>query len=89
MPTLGLIVLVPPLERGIFNLLKRRLGTEQVGLPMALLVRLAAATAPDGRLHLACLDVGQNSNHQDKAQIALTNESLACRQYTHAVLGRS
>ena len=37
MATLGLIVLVPPLERGIFNLLKRRLKTEQVGLTMALL----------------------------------------------------
>jgi predicted membrane metal-binding protein len=37
MATLGLIVLVPPLERGIFNLLKRRLRTEQVDLTMALL----------------------------------------------------
>jgi len=40
MATLGLIVLVPPLERGIFSLLKRRLGTEQVGLTMALLSEL-------------------------------------------------
>ena len=37
MATLGLIVLAPPLERGIFNLLKPRLKTEQVGLTMALL----------------------------------------------------
>jgi hypothetical protein len=40
MATLGLIVLAPPLERGIFNLLKRRLKTDQVGLTMALLSEL-------------------------------------------------
>ena len=44
MATLGLIVLVPPLERGIFSLLKRRLGTEQVGLTMALLGELVIIT---------------------------------------------
>ena len=33
--TLGLIVLVPPLERFTFSLLQRRLKTEQVGLVMA------------------------------------------------------
>ena len=44
MATLGLIVLVPPLERGIFNLLKRRLKTEQVGLTMALLSELVIIT---------------------------------------------
>ena len=44
MATLGLIVLVPPLERGLFNLLKRRLGTEQVDLTMALLSELLIIT---------------------------------------------
>jgi len=44
MATLGLIVLVPPLERGIFNLLKRRLKTDQVGLTMALLSELVIIT---------------------------------------------
>jgi competence protein ComEC len=44
MATLGLIVLVPPLERGIFSLLIRRTGTEQVGLPMALLSELGIIT---------------------------------------------
>ena len=44
MATLGLIVLVPPLERGIFNLLKRRLKTEQVGLTMVLLCELVIIT---------------------------------------------
>jgi competence protein ComEC len=44
MATLGLIVLVPPLERGIFNLLKRRLKTEHVGLTMALLSELIIIT---------------------------------------------
>ena len=35
--TLGLIVLVPPLERATFGLLQRRLKTEHIGLTMALL----------------------------------------------------
>lgn len=42
--TLGLIVLVPPLERSTFRLLRRRLGTEQVGLAMALLNELLIIT---------------------------------------------
>ncbi len=42
--TLGLIVLVPPLERGIFGLLERRLRTKQVGLAMALLSELLIIT---------------------------------------------
>lgn len=44
MATLGLIVLAPPLERGIFGLLKRHLRTEQVGLTMALLSELVIIT---------------------------------------------
>jgi len=44
MATLRLIVLVPPLERGIFCLLKRRLKTEQVGLTVALLSELVIIT---------------------------------------------
>jgi len=44
MATLGLIVLVSLLERGIFNLLIRRLGTEQVGLTMAMLSELVIIT---------------------------------------------
>ena len=44
MATLGLIVLVPPLERGIFGLLQRWLKTEQVGLIMALLSELLIVT---------------------------------------------
>lgn len=42
--TLGLIVLVPPLTRLTFDLLRRRLGTEQVGLAMALLSELLIIT---------------------------------------------
>lgn len=42
--TLGLILLVPPLERGIFGLLQRLLNTEQVGLAMALLSELIIVT---------------------------------------------
>jgi competence protein ComEC len=42
--TLGLIVLVPPLERGIFGLVQRLLKTEQVGLAMALLNELLVVT---------------------------------------------
>ncbi len=42
--TLGLIVLVPPLERGIFGLLQRLLKTEQVGLVMTLLNELVIIT---------------------------------------------
>jgi competence protein ComEC len=44
MATLGLILLVPPLERGIFGLLQRLLKTEQVGLAMALLSELIIVT---------------------------------------------
>lgn len=44
MATLGLILLVPPLERGIFGLLQRLLKTEQVGLTMALLNELLIVT---------------------------------------------
>ncbi len=44
MATLGLIVLVPPLERATFGLLKRHLKTEQVGLAMALLNELLIIT---------------------------------------------
>lgn len=42
--TLGLIVLVPPLERLTFGLLRRRLNTEHVGLTMALLNELLIIT---------------------------------------------
>ncbi len=42
--TLGLIVLVPPLERGTFNFLKQRLNTQHVGLGMALLSELLIIT---------------------------------------------
>jgi competence protein ComEC len=42
--TLGLIVLVPPLEHGIFGLLQRWLKTRQVGLVMALLSELVIIT---------------------------------------------
>lgn len=67
MATLGLIILVPPLERVAFGWLQRRLDRAQVGLAMALLselliVTLAAqiATAPlivyhFGRLSLVSL----------------------------------
>ena len=44
MATLGLIVLVPPLERVTFGLLQSRLKTEQVGLAMALLSELLIIT---------------------------------------------
>jgi competence protein ComEC len=44
MATLGLILLVPPLERGIFGLLQRLLKTDQVGLAMALLSELVVVT---------------------------------------------
>jgi competence protein ComEC len=44
MATLGLIVLVPPLERAFFGLLQRWLHTEQVGLAMALLSELLIIT---------------------------------------------
>ncbi|MBN1992666.1 MAG: DNA internalization-related competence protein ComEC/Rec2 [Anaerolineae bacterium] len=44
MATLGLIVLAPPLERGIFGLLQRWLKTEQIGLAMALLSELVVIT---------------------------------------------
>jgi competence protein ComEC len=44
MATLGLIVLVPPLERIIFGLLQRWLRTDQVGLVMALLSELLIVT---------------------------------------------
>jgi len=44
MATLGLIVLVPPLEQAIFALLKRRLRTEHIGLTMALLSELLIIT---------------------------------------------
>ena len=42
--TLGLIVLVPPLERTTFDLLQRRLRTEHIGLTMALLSELLIIT---------------------------------------------
>lgn len=42
--TLGLIVLVPPLERLTFGFLQRRLKTEHVGLAMALLNELLIVT---------------------------------------------
>ncbi|HXV98656.1 MAG TPA: ComEC/Rec2 family competence protein, partial [Anaerolineae bacterium] len=42
--TLGLILLVPPLERTFFGLLQRLLKTEQVGLVMALLNELLIVT---------------------------------------------
>jgi competence protein ComEC len=42
--TLGLIVLVPPLERITFSFLQRRLKTKQVGLAMALLSELLIIT---------------------------------------------
>jgi competence protein ComEC len=42
--TLGLIVLVPPLERATFNLLQRRLKVKHVGLTMALLSELLIIT---------------------------------------------
>ena len=44
MATLGLIVLVPPLERAVFGLLQRRLRAQQVGLAMALLSELLIIT---------------------------------------------
>jgi len=44
MATLGLIVLVPLLERGTFGLLQRRFHTDQIGLPMALLSELVIIT---------------------------------------------
>jgi len=44
MATLGLIVLVPPLERVTFGLLRQRLKTGQVGLAMALLSELLIIT---------------------------------------------
>jgi competence protein ComEC len=44
MATLGLIVLVPPLERVAFGFLQRRLHTEQVGLVMTLLSELVIIT---------------------------------------------
>jgi competence protein ComEC len=44
MATLGLIVLVPPLERVTFDLLQRWLKTDQVGLAMALLSELIIIT---------------------------------------------
>ncbi|GAB4437016.1 MAG: DNA internalization-related competence protein ComEC/Rec2 [Anaerolineae bacterium] len=44
MATLGLIVLVPPLEQATFGLLQRRLRTEQLGLAMALLSELLIIT---------------------------------------------
>ncbi len=44
MATLGLIVLVPPLERITFSLLQQRLKTEQIGLAMALLSELLIIT---------------------------------------------
>lgn len=44
MATLGLIVLVPPLERLVFGLLKRYLKTEQLGLMMTLLSTLVIVT---------------------------------------------
>lgn len=44
MATLGLILLVPPLERFMFGLLQRLLKTEQVGLTMALLNELLIVT---------------------------------------------
>jgi len=44
MATLGLIVLVPPLERIVFGFLQHRLKTEQVGLAMALLSELLIIT---------------------------------------------
>ncbi len=44
MATLGLILLAPPLERGIFGLLQRRLRADQIGLPMALLSELLIIT---------------------------------------------
>jgi competence protein ComEC len=42
--TLGLIVLVSPLERITFSFLQRRLNTEQIGLTMALLSELLIIT---------------------------------------------
>ena len=42
--TLGLILLVPPLERLTFGFLERRLKTEQLGLSMALLSELLIIT---------------------------------------------
>ncbi|MCL4299682.1 MAG: DNA internalization-related competence protein ComEC/Rec2 [Anaerolineae bacterium] len=42
--TLGLILLVPPLERGVFGLLQHLLKTEQVGLAMALFSELIIVT---------------------------------------------
>ncbi|MBN1220373.1 MAG: DNA internalization-related competence protein ComEC/Rec2 [Anaerolineae bacterium] len=44
MATLGLIVLVPPLEHNTFGLLQRWLRTDQVGLAMALLSELLIIT---------------------------------------------
>ncbi len=44
MATLGLIVLVPPLERAVFSSLQRRLKRAQVGLTMALLSELLIVT---------------------------------------------
>jgi competence protein ComEC len=44
MATLGLIVLVPPLERAVFSFLQTRLRREQVGLTMALLSELLIVT---------------------------------------------
>jgi competence protein ComEC len=44
MATLGLILLVPPLERFFFRLLQRLLKTEQVGLAMALLNEVLIVT---------------------------------------------
>lgn len=42
--TLGLIVLVPPLERVTFGLLRRRLNTDHLGLTMTLLSQLLIIT---------------------------------------------
>ncbi len=44
MATLGLILLVPPLEQGAYHLLTRRLGWTQVGLTMALFSELIVVT---------------------------------------------
>jgi competence protein ComEC len=42
--TLGLILLVSPLERGVYSLLQHLLKSEQVGLAMALLSELVVVT---------------------------------------------
>lgn len=44
MATLGLILLVPPLERTFFNLLSRRLNGDRAGLAMALLSEMLIVT---------------------------------------------